>query len=254
MTSNQPLIETSPNPSEAAGKYINDLLSTHIDKPILLMLAGGSALDVLPYIKPEYLTPEITVTVTDERFTDDMGENNFDILQTTEFYQNLMSVDAYCLNTSVVGGEIAYEEYGASEGARIHAARFEKHVQDWMQDFEKTGTIIALLGMGADGHVAGIIPGIYGDAEFDAKFLGSNDVSVVELDDAHMPPESTFRFRTTATLSFLKKVHHPIFHIKGENKLPALKRALDPATKLSDIPARIILDMQNPTIFTNIPL
>jgi 6-phosphogluconolactonase/glucosamine-6-phosphate isomerase/deaminase len=252
--STKPLIETSPNPSEQAGKHINDLLSTHIDKPVLLMLGGGSALDVLPFIKPEYLSPEVTVTVTDERFTDDMGENNFDVLQTTEFYQNLMSADAYCINTSVVGGEIAYEEYGASEGAAIHAERFETHIRNWMQDFEKTGIIIGLFGMGADGHVAGIIPGIYDDEEFDKKFLGDRDVAVIEIDEAHRAPNEEFQFRVTTTLSFIKKIHHPIFHIKGENKHDALIKALNPETKLSDIPARVILDIQNPTIFTNISL
>ncbi len=250
----KPIIETSPNPASEAGKYINDLLSTHIDKPILLMLAGGSSREVLPFIKAEYLTPEITVTVTDERFTDDMGENNFDVLQTTELYQNLMSVDAYCINTSVVGGEIAYEEYGASEGAAIHADRLEKHIRDWMRDFEKTGIIIALFGMGADGHVAGVIPGIYDDAEFDKRFLGDRDTAVVEVDEAHRSMGQEFQFRITTTLSFMKKIHYPLFYVTGENKRIPLTKALNPETKLSEIPARIMLDMQNPTIFTDISL
>lgn len=252
--SNKPLIETSSNPAAEAGKYINDLLSAHIDKPILLMLGGGSSRDVLSFINPEYLTPEVTVTVTDERFTDDMGENNFDVLQTTEFYQDLMSVDAYCINTSVVGGEIAYEEYGASEGASIHADRFEKHIRDWMGDFEKTGTIIALFGMGADGHVAGVIPGIYDGVEFEQRFLSDRDTAVVEIDEAHRAPTEEFQFRVTTTLSFMKKIHYPLFHIRGENKRDALAKALNPDTELSDIPARIMLDMQNPTVFTDIAL
>lgn len=248
----QPTIETSSNPSEAAGKYINDILSTNIDKPILLMLGGGSSRDVLPFINGEYLTPEVTVTVTDERFTDDMGENNFDVLQTTEFYQDLMSVDAYCINTSVVGGEVAYEEYGASEGAAIHAAQFEKHIRDWMNDFP-TGIIVGLFGMGADGHVAGVVPGIYAGSEFDERFLGDHDTAVVELGAAD-PNSELFQFRITTTLSFMKKIQYPLFHIKGESKRPALERALDPNTKLSDIPARIMLDMKPSVIFTDISI
>lgn len=248
----KPTVETSSNPSKAAGDHINDILSTHIDKPILLMLGGGSSRDVLPYINPEYLMPEVTVTVTDERFTDDMGENNFDVLQTTEFYQNLTSADAYCINTSVVGGEVAYEEYGASEGAAIHAAMFEKHIRDWMNDF-KTGIIVGLFGMGADGHAAGVIPGIYDSTEFANRFLGEHDTAVVELDEKD-PNSQLFPFRVTTTLSFMKKVHYPVFHIKGENKRDALERALDPDTKLSDIPARIMLDMNPSVIFTDISM
>lgn len=247
--SHQPLIEQSSNPAEKAGGYINDLLSTHIDKPVLLMLAGGSARDVLPFIKAEYLTPEITVTVTDERFTDDMDENNFDVLQTTGFYQNLMSVDAYCINTSVVGGEIAYEEYGESEGAAMHAARFEKHIQDWMAE-HRSGIIVGLFGMGADGHVAGVIPGAYDAAEFENRFLGQRDVAVVEVGSS----DEAFHFRVTTTLSFMKKVQYPLFYITGDAKKPALKKALDPATPLSETPARIMLDMQSPTVFTDISL
>ncbi len=248
--SNKPTIETSSNPAPAAAKYINDLLSTNLGRPILLMLGGGSSRNVLPFINPEYLTPELTVTVTDERFTDDMGENNFDILQTTEFYQNLMSVDSYCINTSVVGGEIAYEEYSSSEGAAIMAARLEKHIHDWMQDFQKTGIIIGLFGIGADGHVAGVVPGLYDDAEFAERFLGERDTATVE-----MPADNeAFPFRVTTTLSFMKKIHYPLFHITGENKKPALQKALDPKTELSETPARIMLDMQSPVVFTDIQL
>ena len=247
--SNKPTIETSPNPASAAGTYINDLLSTNLGRPVLLMLGGGSSRNVLPFINPEYLTPELTVTVTDERFTDDMGENNFDILQTTEFYQNLMSVDSYCINTSVVGGEIAYEEYSNSEGAAIMAARFEKHIHDWINEF-KTGIIIGLFGMGADGHTAGVVPGLYDAAEFNNRFLGEHDTATVE-----MPADNeAFPFRVTTTLSFMKKIQYPLFYLTGESKKPALQKAIDPDTDLADIPARIMLDMQSPVIFTDIAL
>jgi 6-phosphogluconolactonase/glucosamine-6-phosphate isomerase/deaminase len=246
----QPTIENSPNPAQKAGEYISDLLSTHIDKPVLLMLAGGSAREVLDFINAEYLTPEVTVTVTDERYTDDMGENNFDMLQTTKLYQNLMSADSYCINTSVVGGDVAYDESNPGAGAEAHAMRFERHIREWMQDFEKTGTIIGLFGMGADGHTAGIIPGLFDDAEFEQKFLGESDVAVVPMGKDN----PGFQFRVTTTLSFMKKIHYPLFYITGEAKLPALRKALDPATELSEIPARIMLDMKSPVIFTDIPM
>lgn len=249
MSKHQPVLEKSDNPAYAAGTYISDVLSTHVDQPILLLLAGGSSRKVLPYINPEYLTKHITVTVTDERFTDDMSENNFDVLQTMKFYEDLTSVDAYCINTSVVGGNIAYEEHSKQEGVKLHASQFSNHIEEWLKEFP-SGIIVGLFGMGPDGHIAGIIPGIYKGDEFDAKFLGTSLVEVVEdnRSDAAHP------IRVSVTMSLMKRIHYPILFLEGENKKPALEKALNEETAYEEIPARIILDMKTPVIFTDIAL
>lgn len=226
--------------AEETGKYISDLLSLHIDKPVLLLLAGGSSVKVLDFIKPEYLHDQITVTVTDERFTQDISENNFDVLQTTSFYNELVQVDAFCINTSVWEGDTV----------EMHAERFEKNIKDWMAEFP-SGVIIALYGMGADGHTAGIIPGIYHGNDFNERY-GAEDklVAITEDNRAGAP----FPLRITTTLSFMKKVHYPVFYITGSNKENMLKKALDSETTLEEVPARIILDMNKPMVFTDIKL
>ncbi len=226
--------------TEETGKYINDLLSLHIDKPILLLLAGGSAVQVLDCIKPEFLHDQITVTVTDERFTQDISENNFDVLQTTSFYNELVQVDAFCINTSVWEGDTV----------QMHADRFERNIKDWMAEFP-SGIIIALYGMGTDGHTAGIIPGIYHGNDFDQRYC-REDVFVAITEDTR--PEAIFPLRVTTTLSFMKKVHYPIFYITGSTKKHMLAKALNPETTLEEVPARIILDMNKPMVFTDILL
>jgi len=235
-----PTIEVSKNPAVAAGKYISDILAVNIDRPVLLLLAGGSAREVLDHIKTEYLSPEITVTVTDERFTDDMEHNNFDVLQTTHFYNELTQQDAYCINTSVFAGD----------DIELHASRFEKNIRDWMREFPK-GVIIGLFGIGADGHTAGIIPDVYTDADFAAKFDNADKfVATVDAGD-----KNEFPYRVTVTFPFMRHVDFPLFYVKGDTvglKKQALSAALDTDTLLSKTPARIMLDMKSPIVFTDI--
>lgn len=208
-------------------------------------MAGGSAREVLEYINSEYLSPDITVMVTDERFTDDLEHNNFDVLQTTHFYNELTQQDAYCINTSLFAGD----------DIDLHAARFEKNIRDWMQDFPK-GAIIGLFGIGTDGHTAGIIPGIYNDEEFDKKFNdGARFVATVDAGD-----KNEFPLRDTVTFPFMRRIDLPLFYVKGDveglkkNALIAAMSALDSSLKVSDVPARIMLEMKAPVVFTDIEL
>lgn len=235
---NKPQINTSTKPAEAAAAYINDLLAVHIDKPILLLVAGGSATQVLNLIKPEYLGDHITVTVTDDRFTEDVEHNNFATMQITPFYDELIQVDAYCINTQLFG----------EENIETHRARFEKNLRDWQKDFPK-GTIIGLFGMGADGHVAGIIPGVYSEEEFAKKFDDKDYVAHVDATGKNDHP-----LRVTTTFPFMRLVNYPVFYITGEGKKDALTKALAKEGTLFETPARIMHEMKNAQIFTDISL
>lgn len=233
-------IEHSSKPAEVAGRYINDILANHMDMPILLLLAGGSSMAVLDHINPEYLHEHITVTVTDERFTDDASENNFDILQSTSFYNNLVQVDAFCINTSVWEGDTP----------DTHAQRYEKNIKDWISEFP-TGIIIGLYGMGADGHTGGIIPGVYAGDQFTNTYNSDDAYVAITKDNRIGTP---FPIRITTTFSFMKRINYPLFYITGESKRSALEKAIMPSTSYEEIPARIVLDMNKPVIFTDIEL
>lgn len=231
-------ITTTAQAASEAGKYISDLLALHIDSPVLLLVGGGSALAALEHINPEYLENNLTVTVTDERFTEDVEHNNFAMLQTTPFYNDLIQVDAFCINTQLFGDDTP----------ELHRARFEKNIRDWQKEFPK-GKIIGLFGMGADGHVAGIIPGVYGAEEFAQKFEGKDYVAVVDATGKNEQP-----LRVTTTFTFMKAVDYPLFLITGENKRAALVRALAEEGTLNETPVRIIHEMKKPEIFTDIAL
>lgn len=232
-------IEESNNPALEAGKYINDIFSTNIGKPILFLIGGGSSLEVLDYILPEFIPENLTVTVTDERFTAEMDENNFDILQTTKFYSQISEVESFCINTAVFAGD----------EVETHAKRFESNIKAWIKDYPE-GKIVALYGIGEDGHTAGIIPNIYDDKEFDEKFMSDCLVSTT----VDKSGKSQFPERVTTTLSFMEKVHFPIFFLKGESKRKALELVLDNNTKIQDIPAHMLTKLKHAVVFTDIKL
>ncbi len=230
--------------SVSAGSYISDLLSQYYDTPVLLLLAGGSSVDVLKHINPEYLTDLLTVTVTDERYSEELDENNFAILQSESFYNDLIQADSFCINTQVFQPE-TFEQF---------RARFEKNIKDWKADFPK-GKIIALYGMGSDGHIAGIIPGVLDDQEFAIEYNSSNRL-VGKMDATG---KNKFPFRISTTFSFMKEwVDHTAMYVTGEEKKEALEKVLDSekgdSSAYITLPASVIVDMKDVVVFTDIKI
>lgn len=229
-------IQTTDEPKINAGAYINSLLATHADGPVLLMLAGGSSREVVEIIDPDLLTDQVTVTVTDERYTDDLEGNNFAALQGTSFYNSLINAGSYCIDTQIFSGE-NHED---------HAKRFAKNLAEWKRDFPN-GKIIALFGIGKDGHIAGVVPNIYSADEFKLKF-NTEGIWVTDL----LAPGNDHVERTTVTFPFMKSIDFPLVYITGVEKTEALAKTIAKEGDLCVTPARILNDMKEPIIFTNI--
>lgn len=243
--------------AKEVGKYLNDLLTQYVEKPVLFLVAGGSSVAVLEHINPEYLSPDLTVTTTDDRFSTELDINNFSILQSTTFYNSLVEADAFCISTEPFEDE-TIEQY---------RARFEKNLREWKQDFPK-GIIIALYGMGADGHTGGMIPSLYNKAEFDAEFNDSDRLvgtfDALAYDTAHEGSDRAkgyeFPQRISTTIPFMRDwIDHAAFYITGENKKTALDGVLQISndTLSTDIdfstsPISIARFMKDSTIFTDI--
>ncbi len=240
-THNTPRIEkydTVEAVKDAAVLYLNDLLTQYVDRPVLLLLAGGSSMSLYNDINPEYLSADLTVTVTDDRFSEELDINNFAILQATEFYNELIQVDAFCINTQPNSGETIEE----------CSIRFEKNLKEWKSDFPK-GIVIAVYGMGADGHTGGMIPGVFGKEEFEKRF--NTETVWVSPIDASGKIEHPLRFSTT--IPFMKNVvDHALFYITGQQKKGAFDRAIDGKTEYFEVPARVMMDMKDAVVFTDI--
>lgn len=243
----KPRIEVYKNIEELnkeVGQYISDILTQYVDKPVLLLVPGGSAMAALDHISPETFSPDLTVTMTDDRFSDQLDKdfkeiNNFAVLQTTKFYDHLIQTDAFCINTQINEGE-SFEEY---------RARFEKNIRDWRNDYPK-GKVIALYGMGADGHTGGMVPGSLSEAEFNTMFDGDNLVGKIDAGSSN-----PYLKRISTTLPFMREwVDHAVFYITGEQKRSALERALKDDGEYFETPALVMGDMKDAVIFTDISL
>jgi len=244
IPSKQFKIETVENPTEEAAKHLNDIFSRYAGKPILFLVAGGSSLKVLDFITPSYLSPDMTVTVTDERLYEDVESNNFAILQASSFYNELIQSDTYCINTQLNPDELPEE----------HRARFERNIRDWKAEYPD-GVIVALYGMGKDGHTGGMIPGALSEAEFEAEY--NDPKKLVGFMDAK--DKNPYRLRVSTTLPFMRDwVDHAVYYITGEEKKETLqKAAADPVSEKPnyfELPAQVMRHMKDVVVFTDIKL
>ncbi len=224
-----------------AGKALNGLLKRCQEKPILLMLSGGSAMGLLDFVDTESLGENVTITMLDERFSKDPKINNFAQLAETEFYKKAKErkgIDFF--DTRVREGETLEEL----------TERFGTHIHEWFNSYKtKEGKIIIAQGVGEDGHTAGIIP--YPENPELFKRLFEDTKQWVVGYDAN--GKNQHPLRVTVTIPFLKeKVDHSIVFAVGENKRKTLEQVMAEKGTLRETPARIIREMKNVQLFTDL--
>jgi len=224
---------TSTTPAMTAANQLNQQLAESEAQPVLLMLSGGSALAILEHVDVALFGSHVTITTLDERFSTDPGVNNFAQIAVTEFYAKAIASGAHTISTRV----------GPDESLPVVAERFAAALHSWRTQ-HPSGVIMVTMGVGSDGHTAGIFPGDYG-IDFEA------DDWVV----AYSVPTSVHRYpeRITVTNTFLREqVAHTIGYITGEEKRAVLNH-LRAATCDRDLqPACIMREMSQVTLFTSI--
>lgn len=99
---------------------------------------------------------------------------------------------------------------------------------------------IAILGTGEDGHVAGTFPH-HPTSEVE-------DVAFFTYDESPKPPPG----RVTATLPLLAESDLGILIITGEAKRQALMNFLNPQLSLQDCPAKIVREMEDYILLTDL--
>jgi len=206
---------------EASAKAVAGLnyLFREIKGPILFLSSGGSSLGLLDGLE---LGDRITVSVLDERYNADPRINNFSQLM------NHVNPTKF-IDTRMQEGETL-------EGL---AVRFEKALRSWKNQ-NPSGTIIITQGMGSDGHTAGIMP----DSMVDDPAQWVIGYNAKEKNE--------YPLRVTCTFSFLRTVDHSIAYITGQKKKEAFNRVLAEEGTLEEMPARIMREMGNVKIFTDI--
>ncbi len=224
------IIETI-SAKDVAGKALGVLLETHKNKPILLMLSGGSAFTILDFVPSAVLGPNITVTVLDERYSTDPQVNNFAQLEQTNFYKSCIGYGVNFISTKV----------SPNESIEDLRNRFDLALHTWKEQ-NRDGVVVATMGIGADGHTAGIFPG-----DYRVNFNGED--WVVE----YSVPKTVNQYtdRVTVTNTFLRnQVNEAIVYAVGHDKRAVIQKIQTNNFSSQEIPAGIFTKMNNVKIFT----
>lgn len=202
--------------------------------PVLLLLSGGSSLDLLNFLDLTVITQNITVSFLDERYTNKIENTNFYNFSKAQLYTYLQK------NKNEVF-DVIKQKNETLEGA---AQRFEKFLHSWKNNY-KNGKVIITQGVGEDGHTAGIMPFPENKSRFRDLFEG--DTWVIGYDARE---KNQFPQRITVTNTFLKNVVNvSIVYVKGGNKKEILKKILNENIPSYILPAKILLKMKEVHIF-----
>ena len=199
-------------------KTLKDNLENN--KRVLLIIAGGSNIPILKAVFDQLevnLTSNIDIILSDERFgPSDYQESNFVKLIKYGFdpkkanFRNILIDQDIQTSTSILEKE-------------------------FVQKSKKADIIIAQLGIGEDGHIAGILP--------NSKALTSNNY-VVNFKGPDFE-------RITLSFKALKKIDIAIVAAYGDNKKKALMNLKSLKLPLNEMPSRILQEIKSIYIYNN---
>lgn len=228
------------NTPQKAGEVLSDILKMRGGDNILLMLSSGSAFKLFEFVDVSLLGKHVTISVLDERFSENANINNFAQLKQTSFYTSALDKGCNFINSQTQ----------ENENLEDLKNRFEKEVVAWRKRYER-GCIIATLGIGEDTHIAGIMP--YPEDEAFFKNLFENSDSFFVGYDAG--EKNKYPLRITPTNHFLRNnIDHALVYVAGESKKQSLSKTLMTRELLHCSPSRIIHEMKNVTLVTDIEL
>lgn len=217
--------------------------------PVLLMLSGGSSLQVAENLcrlfndRTSDFKEYLTLSVVDERVV--KGEdNNYTSLRKTSLGQCSENKKINWINTKV-------SDISEVEKVKKHALKFERQLRKWRAANPK-GIIVALLGVGADGHTSGILPFKQNpslDVE-NKKWVVGYDLNKYFADPDKI---SSHHYRSTTTAYFLiNEVTYAFVYMVGKSKKFALEKIVSNKGSLIETPARLLRKRdKNTEIFTD---
>lgn len=235
---NLQIFRQNDNQSAAAeaGEHLNAILIENKKRPVLLMLSAGSALSILDYVGKNALGENLTISVLDERFSVDPAVNNFARLQKTDFYTEGLEAGCGFFGTLPRAGETI----------ESLAQRWETNLKTWDKE-SLGGLIIATLGMGPDGHTAGIFPFPEDPTKFEKLFLSEPWVTAYNAGEKNQYSE-----RITTTLAFFKMIDLGLAFVCGPEKKENLDKVISGQGNLSALPALSWREIKNVKIFTDL--
>jgi 6-phosphogluconolactonase len=222
----------STSPAHDAAETLGTLLIEYVDQPILLLLSGGSAFSFLELVSRESLSDRVTIGVLDERFDVRPTANNFTQLAATQFFVDACARGCTYIDTRVEGRESLADM----------AARYDDAIMEWQAEHPE-GVVIATLGLGADGHTAGIFPGT-------TALLETYTTNVAPLEVA--PEVNEYTKRVTVTPYFLRtELTAALAYVVGEGKCQVLTDVIAGKGEVYDLPGLLWREIPNLTVITS---
>lgn len=214
-------------PHKAAGKALSLFFSINAQQSILFLISGGSALRVLEHIDfPE--SAIVTIGVVDERYSETDTERNWPSIQKAPAIQRLLNSTPHAIVPQVVK---CLEGKESSED-------WEAQLRSWRLTYPE-GKVVALLGIGSDGHTAGIFPQMETDT---TKWTQYYEVPALV---------NPITRRLTITPTYLKEqVDKAFVFVAGEEKYPVVRQLLNREAGYETLPASILLEIAC-TLFTD---
>lgn len=211
-----------PDPLKTAEAAGAKLTSEIKDERVLLLLSGGSAVEILKFVNPKIMQPGSVVGLLDERITPFKEDRNVQKIQDVWPDISIFAPDQQGSLTDIA------HDYGEKLGK-----------------YKNYKTVIT-QGIGPDGHTAGILPYPEDETHFDELFHGSEEVIGYDA-----MGKSPYPSRITVTFKFLSNVNTSIVYACGGNKKVALLKIKQKMGRLAMTPALVLNDMQNVFLFTD---
>jgi 6-phosphogluconolactonase/glucosamine-6-phosphate isomerase/deaminase len=225
--------------TQKAGAALNKLIAERDNKPLLLLLSGGSSLELLDLVDETSLSTNVTIGMLDDRYSLDPKVNSCHLVQKTSFYLKALRKGAVFLDSTTVESEIL-EKY---------AERYEGYIKKWIKKYPD-GKIRATVGIGSDGHTSGVLPHPEDPQIFEKLF--NSEKLIVGYD---VGQKNSYRYRMTSTFTLMRKFEKILTYIKGENKKEALQKVMAETGSLPETPGRIIRELPAKVeVFTDIVL
>ncbi len=225
---------------KAAARAVSDCLLKNKGRATLFLISGGSSLKLLDFINPESLGNNLTFCVLDDRYSTDPKVNNFLQIMASRFYTEAVKRGAQFISTVPLENE-TLEQLGH---------RFDKALRTWDAEHDTDREIVATLGIGPDGHIAGMMP-FPEDEHLFAELFEHESLWAIGYDAGN---KNEYHLRVTVTISFLTEMVNDAFiYVSGQAKKDILQTIMK-GGKLSVHPAFVIHLMKKVELFSDIDL
>ncbi|MBI2616631.1 6-phosphogluconolactonase [Candidatus Gottesmanbacteria bacterium] len=228
--------------------FILSQLQRNLNKGVSLFLSGGSLVDVYVqfgiYLKQVRHT-HLALAQVDERFQPSQKTDNSKQITVNRGQKNTSSINAIEIGKTGLwnvckGKNIPVHLVSQKGTLGISAQGYEKEIKQlFSEDFYK----IALLGMGKDGHTAGLLPGYGQKWNIDHLVVGYRNTG-------------QFPQRITLTPKALRLMDVAVVYVVGEKKRSILKKLQDYHNRknLGIFPAIILDEIKYVHLFTDVQI